>query len=126
MTLLYILITVAAVITTLAQHGKVIRARRELRLYADRMEAAELDLHAIRSIVANRLHNTGIELKAKLENPDLYFLERLADDLIDVQHTVETRGPATIGGQPFWKVEPQENYYQYGERYPEFPNFKPR
>ncbi|MGS6817347.1 hypothetical protein [Escherichia coli] len=33
--------------------------RKEMKLYVDRMEAAELDLHAIRSVAEHRLHGAG-------------------------------------------------------------------
>ncbi|SFU19031.1 hypothetical protein SAMN05192562_11018 [Kosakonia arachidis] len=121
MTVFNIFIIVVVTFIALDQRGKLIKTRKELQQYADRMEAAELDLHAIRSVAANLLHNTGQELK-KLEKPDQYFLERLADNLIEVQHIVETRGPATIGGQPYWCVEPQENSYKYSAQYPMFPD----
>ncbi|EPY7192318.1 hypothetical protein ACXEIK_004718 [Klebsiella quasipneumoniae] len=32
---------------------------KEMKLYVDRMEAAELDLHAIRSVAEHRLHGAG-------------------------------------------------------------------
>ncbi|WP_353614062.1 hypothetical protein [Mangrovibacter phragmitis] len=117
-----IFIIALVIYIVLNQHSKLIKTRNELRQYADRMEAAELDLHAIRSVATNLLHNTGKELKKQLKNPDEYFLERLADDLIEVQHIVETRGPKTIGGQPYWRIEPQENSYKYGTQYPRFPD----
>lgn len=120
MTIIYILIAVFAIFFGLTQRGQVAQNRKELQQYADRMEAAELDLHAIRSVATHRLHDTGQKLKAMLDKPDRYFLENLADDLIEVQNIVETRGPATIGGQPYWHVEPQENRYEYGTQYPEF------
>ncbi|HAV1871869.1 TPA: hypothetical protein JG951_003140 [Enterobacter hormaechei subsp. steigerwaltii] len=122
MSVFYISIAVAAVFFAIVQRRHVLEIRKEMKQYADRMEAAELDLHAIRSVVTNRLHNTGVELKNKLQTPDPYFLEALADDLIEVQHIVETRGPSTIGGRPYWQIDPQENSYQYGARYPMFPD----
>lgn len=36
--------------------------RKEMKLYVDRMEAAELDLHAIRSVAEHRLHGAGKQL----------------------------------------------------------------
>ncbi|WP_331309294.1 hypothetical protein [Klebsiella variicola] len=33
--------------------------RKEMKLYVDRIEAAELDLHAIRSVAEHRLHGAG-------------------------------------------------------------------
>ncbi|WP_445374097.1 hypothetical protein ACSLVK_17450 [Photorhabdus tasmaniensis] len=33
--------------------------RKDMKLYRDRMEAAELDLHAIRSVAEHRLHGAG-------------------------------------------------------------------
>ncbi|EGN2541068.1 hypothetical protein IIF27_004802 [Salmonella enterica] len=121
MNIFCIIIAVCAVYYALTQRNQLLKMRRELNQYADRMEAAELDLHAIRSVITNRLNNTGNELKTMLEKPDCFYLETLADDLIEVQKIVETRGPATIGGQPYWHVEPQENGYEYGPQYPMFP-----
>ncbi|NWJ78789.1 hypothetical protein HX884_03915 [Enterobacter sp. SECR19-1250] len=122
MSIFYISIAVAAVFFAIVQRSHVLEIRKEMKQYADRMEAAELDLHAIRSVVTNRLHNTGAELKNNLQKPDPCFLETLADDLIEVQRIVETRGPSIIGGRPYWQIEPQENPYQYGEKYPMFPD----
>jgi len=121
MTIISIIIAICAIFFALNQRRLAVETRKNLSQYAARMEAAELDLHAVRGVVARRLSNAGLELKASLEKPDHYYLEELANDLIEVQNIVETRGPATIGGRPFWDIEPQENHYHYGVQYPLFP-----
>lgn len=122
MTGVWVFVAICGVLFGLNQRGQALQARKELRQYAARMESAELDLHAIRSVATNLLWDSGTKLKAMIEKPDRYFLEELAENLDEVQEIVEKRGPATIAGQPYWHIRPQENNYKYGDQYPMFPD----
>ncbi|EKQ6529112.1 hypothetical protein P6O13_004589 [Klebsiella aerogenes] len=105
--------------------------RKEMKLYAERMEAAELDLHAIRSVASHRLHGAGksfAELSRKimdnnvqLNGEEKKLIQTMAYHIQDVEDIVNERGPKTIGGQPFWTVEPVNHSYEYGPQYPQFP-----
>lgn len=121
MVVICLVIAACSLLFALVLRGQVVSLRKSLAQYADRMEAAERDLHAIRSVVSNRLNTTASELNAMLAKPDADYLAALSEDLLAVQHIVETRGPATINGRPWWHAEPQENGYQYGPQYPMFP-----
>lgn len=106
--------------------------RKEMKLYMDRMEAAELDLHAIRSVAEHRLHGAGkqfADLYSRLDGAtvtltgeDQEFLAIMPLHIQDVEDIVNERGPKTIHGRPFWKVEPSQHDYEYGPQYPLFPD----
>lgn len=105
--------------------------RKEMQLYMDRMEAAELDLHAIRSVAEHRLHGTGkkfADLYSRLNGAtvtltpeDQILLATMPDHIQDVEDIVNERGPKTISGRPFWTVEPDPHDYEYGPQYSLFP-----
>lgn len=105
--------------------------RKDMQLYMDRMEAAELDLHAIRSVAEHRLHGTGkkfADLYSRLNGAtvtltpeDQILLATMPDHIQDVENIVNERGPKTISGRPFWTVEPDPHDYEYGPQYPLFP-----
>lgn len=105
--------------------------RKEMKLYMDRMEAAELDLHAIRSVAEQRLHGAGkqfADLYSRLDGVtvtltvrDQMLLAMMPFHIQDVEDIVNERGPKTISGRPFWEVEPGPHDYEYGPQYPFFP-----
>lgn len=87
-----------------------------MKLYVDRMEAAELDLHAIRSVAEHRLHGAGkqfADLYSRIDGAtvtltpeDQLLLATMPFNIQDVEDIVNERGPKTISGRPFWEVEP--------------------
>lgn len=105
--------------------------RKEMKLYMDRMEAAELDLHAIRSVAEHRLHGAGkqfADLYSRLDGAtvtltteDQMLLAMMPFHIQDVEDIVNERGPKTINGRPFWEVEPSPHDYEYGPQYPLIP-----
>lgn len=80
------------------------------------MEAAELDLHAIRSVAEHRLHGAGkqfADLYSRIDGAtvtltpeDQLLLATMPFNIQDVEDIVNERGPKTISGRPFWEVEP--------------------
>ncbi|EYI57001.1 hypothetical protein SEEH4393_20635 [Salmonella enterica subsp. enterica serovar Heidelberg str. 24393] len=106
--------------------------RKEMKLYVDRMEAAELDLHAIRSVAEHRLHGAGkqfADLYSRIDGAtvtltpeDQLLLATMPFNIQDVEDIVNERGPKTISGRPFWEVEPGPHDYEYGPQYPYFPD----
>ncbi|WP_396080804.1 hypothetical protein [Escherichia coli] len=106
--------------------------RKEMKLYVDRMEAAELDLHAIRSVAEHRLHGAAkqfADLYSRIDGAtvtltpeDQLLLATMPFNIQDVEDIVNERGPKTISGRPFWEVEPGPHDYEYGPQYPYFPD----
>lgn len=106
--------------------------RKEMKLYVDRMEAAELDLHAIRSVAEHRLHGAGeqfADLYSRIDGTtvtltpeDQLLLSTMPFNIQDVEDIVNERGPKTISGRPYWEVEPGQHDYEYGPQYPYFPD----
>lgn len=106
--------------------------RKEIKLYMDRMEAAALDLHAIRSVAEHRLHGAGKQFAdlynridgatMRLTTEDQLFLATMPFNIQDVEDIVNERGPKTISGRPFWEVEPVPHDYEYCPQYPYFPD----
>lgn len=106
--------------------------RKKMKLYMDRMEAAELDLHAIRSVAEHRLHGAGkqfSDLYSRLDDAtvtltpeDQILLAMMPLHIQEVEDIVNERGPKTINGRPYWEVEPGPHNYEYGPQYPLFPS----
>ncbi|MEH3773877.1 hypothetical protein POW02_07490 [Enterobacter asburiae] len=104
--------------------------RKEMKLYMDRMEAVELDLHVIRSVAEHRLHGAGKQFAdfysrldgatMTLTDEDKMFLAMMPFHIQDVEDIVNERGPKTICGRPFWEYEPGPHDYEYGPKYPFF------
>lgn len=132
--------TVLAIIAVIAVSGyayaffKVLElraVRKRMKLYIDRMEAAELDLHAIRSVAEHRLHGAGKQFAdlysridgatVQLTREDQLLLAQMPFYIQDVEDIVNERGPRTINGRPFWEVEPGPHDYEYGPQYPYLP-----
>ncbi|NCF08778.1 hypothetical protein [Kosakonia sp. MH5] len=110
---------------------ELIALRKEMKLYMERMEAVELDLHAIRSVAEHRLHGAGKQFAdlyrrlngatVTLTTEDQQLLAMMPFHIQDVEDIVNERGPKTINGRPFWEVEPRPHDYEYGPQYPFFP-----
>lgn len=76
--------------------------RKEMKLYVDRMEAAELDLHAIRSVAEHRLHGAGkqfADLYSRIDGAtvtltpeDQLLLATMPFNIQDVEDIVNERG----------------------------------
>ena len=131
------IIAVIAVITLSGYAYGFIKARelsalrKEMKLYMDRMEAAELDLHAIRSVAETRLHGAGkqfADLCSRLDSAtvtltteDQMLLTMMSFNIQEVEDIVNERGPKTISGHPFWEVDPIPHDYEYGPQYPLIP-----